>query len=157
VRPATAASRLLIADFEFNDTKPLDEPGASANGPSFDCTRAAQPAERLICNDAALSSLDRRLAAVHADALKHCERDGVAAIQRSTQRDSHTNRTACATAKNTRSCLVDSYQLRPACVQITGGLLVALTPVNLVCAGREHESLLAVYQAARPARRRTRI
>ena len=54
----------------------LGSGSATAAGPSFDCTRAAGQVETLICNDAELAALDRKLAAAYDRALERVAQDG---------------------------------------------------------------------------------
>jgi len=50
---------------ELGYTPPSYVEPLNARGPSFDCGGARTPAERLICGDAALAGLDRRMAAAY--------------------------------------------------------------------------------------------
>lgn len=45
----------------------------TAHAASFDCTKATNAAEKMICGDSELSKLDERLAATYKQALKHAE------------------------------------------------------------------------------------
>ena len=73
---------------------------AMAQGPSFDCARAATPDEAAICADPQLSELDRLIASAYAQA--HAFRPRIAQAM---ARNGLANRRAC---RADRSCILDA-------------------------------------------------
>src|SRR3954447_13908329 len=80
----------------------------TAHAASFDCTKATQPAERLICADGALSALDEALAAEYARARAAVSEEGRKQL-RDNQRSwlKYVNGTCRTTA-----CMSNAYQER---------------------------------------------
>ena len=94
-------------------------PMFAQSGPSFDCAKAESAAETLICDDAELAALDRRVADRYAAALAVIQAMD-AGVQdatndlRATQRGWMSGRDACWTASDLRDCVEFSYQRREA-------------------------------------------
>lgn len=94
--------------------------GAAAT-PSFDCDAAQGPVETLICHNAALADLDRRLSQVYADALRaFAEPQRSAAI--AAQQEWLRARDACASARDLRRCVQVRYEVRITTLQVAAGL-----------------------------------
>jgi uncharacterized protein len=113
-------------------------------GPSFDCTKASGQVEQLICRDAALAALDRKLADAYAKAIKGWPAD-VAKEQRAIQRGWIKGRDECWKASDLRACVENEYKTRIVEVQIKGGLVMVPTPVSFVCKGEEGTPVTAVF------------
>ncbi len=116
---------------------------AGASGPSFDCATAATDVEKMVCSDPALASLDRRLAAEYAHALKTAGADR-AALQ-STQdgwvagRDEcgKAGRNAGRTAEDMHRCLVEAYQTRLVELKIDDPDTVRPPTITYSCPGQQ--------------------
>ena len=74
--------------------------------PSFDCTRARSPAEKLICSDAELAQLDRDLGRIYARA-KSAAVDS-AAFKRQNDQEWRRREATC----RDRRCLLEWYAQR---------------------------------------------
>ncbi|MGF6923114.1 uncharacterized protein OKW28_007311 [Paraburkholderia sp. 40] len=79
-------------------------PALPAQGPSFDCTRAATAQERLICQDPELSGMDRKMYTLYRSAL-----GATSPTARAAQREwlAH-SRNVC----QDKACLTESYKMR---------------------------------------------
>lgn len=87
------------------------------DGPSFDCARASTSAEELVCADAGLATLDRRVAEVFAQALvviRELDAGAKAAEDRlrATQRGWIKGRDACWKASDQHACIEAAYLRR---------------------------------------------
>lgn len=92
---------------------------AAQDGPSFDCGAAESDAEMLICEDAELAALDRRLSDVFAAAMAAVEGLDTGAEEaadelRATQRGWIGGRDDCWKAEDLRDCVEASYLRREA-------------------------------------------
>ncbi|WP_343116438.1 MliC family protein [Ostreiculturibacter nitratireducens] len=92
-------------------------PAFAQDGPSFDCSKADSSAEDLICEDADLARLDRRLAERYAAALEAVRGLDVAATEAETelragQRGWIKGRNDCWKADDLRDCVERSYLRR---------------------------------------------
>ncbi|MEQ9239944.1 lysozyme inhibitor LprI family protein [Roseovarius indicus] len=81
-------------------------------GPSFDCANAGSTAEELICADAGLAALDRRVAQRYAAALDKA--GGAAGELRAYQRGWIKGRDECWKAEDERACVEGEYLRREA-------------------------------------------
>jgi len=119
-------------------------------GPSYSCANVvAGSIEAMVCNDAGLSALDRKLAAVYGEALK------VAATQqpptlRAEQRGWIKGRDECAKSDPARACVENAYRRRIAELQALYRLLPATGPVTYVCNGSRANEVVANYFATDP-------
>lgn len=86
---------------------------ALAEGPSFDCARAESSAEKLVCEDADLAALDRRLAGrfAAAEAVVKDQADAAEAMKylKATQRGWIKGRDECWKAEDLRDCVEQEY------------------------------------------------
>lgn len=158
VRPAGLTGTELLID-EFRSMKegrllaaaasaPADAAPPSGPGPSFDCAKATKPAEKLVCGNAVLSALDRKLAAAYAkgrspssDWTEHDRR-----ASRAAQRAWLAARDRCAAATDPKACVESAYQRRIVELQIRNGDLGPAPPtVAYRCQGLEGEPVTAVY------------
>ena len=93
--------------------------GLAQDGPAFDCAKAESSAEKLICNDAELAALDRRLADRFAAAIKVAEGLDVGAEEetntlRAMQRGWISGRDECWKEPDLRLCVETEYLQREA-------------------------------------------
>ena len=128
---------------------PAAAQGAKAAGPSFDCAKATGQVEQLVCKDAGLASLDRKLADAYAKAMKGWPAD-VAKEQRAIQRGWVKGRDDCWKADDLRACIENEYKTRLVEVQIKGGLVMAPTPVGYQCKGEATPFMAAFYKDTDP-------
>lgn len=84
--------------------------------PSFDCAKALSEAEKLVCGDARLATLDRQLAAVYQRVQSSPDELDIAAEQRGWIKA----RDACWQAVDRHRCLLEAYQTRIVELQIGG-------------------------------------
>jgi uncharacterized protein len=115
-------------------------PGA----PTFDCRKAAGKVELLICTDAALAALDRRLADVYAKAMAASPAN-VAATQKALQRGWIKGRDDCWKSAETRTCVQREYRSRIVELQIVSGLVQGLGPMTLKCTGAPSSPVTATF------------
>ncbi|QEP30335.1 lysozyme inhibitor LprI family protein [Pukyongiella litopenaei] len=88
-------------------------------GPSFDCAKAQSGAEQLVCEDAGLAELDRRLAGRFTDAVGLAQGLDAGAEEAVTelkamQRGWIKGRDECWKAADQRACVADAYLRREA-------------------------------------------
>ena len=105
---------------------------AVASAPSFDCSKSNGEVETLICDDPALSALDRKLAAAYDRALERVAQDGYE-DPRAMQRGWVKGRNDCWKAADVRACVETSYRERIAELQIQYGDMEVPSPVNYRC------------------------
>jgi uncharacterized protein len=108
---SVAAIIALAAGLLANSTQ------AKGTQPSFDCLKAATNAEELVCSDAALAALDRRLAKRFAEAIEMVTSLDVGADEaletlRATQRGWIKGRDECWKADDLRACVETAYLMR---------------------------------------------
>jgi uncharacterized protein len=107
-------------------------------GPSYSCANVvALSVEAMVCNDAGLAALDRKLAAVYGEALQ------IAATQQPTlraeQRGWLKGRDECSKNKAPRACVEEAYRRRIAELQAT----YRLVPATYDCSGGSANSAAA--------------
>jgi uncharacterized protein len=156
VKPAALeGSEVLIDNFaSINDTKLLPAAGAAAppaqagSGPSFDCAKATSTVEKLICNDAGLAALDRKLAAAYAKGVSPgsdwSDRDKNES--RAAQRAWLGERERCEKTADVKRCVTAIHQRRIAELQIKNGEAGPVPPaVGYRCQGLERLPVTAVF------------
>ena len=160
--PAAAAGRTLLAMARLAALLPcalvaslalgnLAARAQAPSGPTFDCTKVAGKVETLICADAALAALDRRLADVYARAIAESP-GNVAAAQKALQRGWIKGRDDCWKAADAAVCVKREYQSRIVELQIVSGQVVGLAPVTLRCTGAPLAPVTATfYNETEPA------
>ena len=128
------------------------------DAPSFDCSKAGHDIEDLICADAELATLDRRLAQAYAEALKNYPTDELKTLK-AFQRGWIKGRNDCWKAADKRDCVDYAYRSRITELEISAGNLVVPEPVNYVCDGGPYDYLTAIFyqQALLPAVVLTRV
>jgi uncharacterized protein len=86
-------------------------PDTWAGSPSFDCAKAEGRAEKTVCGDRELSSLDQEAARLYALALKSAEPKQAAAMKADAA-GWKTMRDDCWLAQETRDCIIAAYARR---------------------------------------------
>ena len=118
--------------------------GAATAAPSFNCAKASGQVEQLICNDAGLAALDRRLASTYAKAMQRWPAEE-ARRQQTLQIGWIRGRNDCWKADNQRACVQEAYQTRLVELQIQGGLVMAPTAMGYSCSGQQHQPVTAAF------------
>ena len=124
----------------------LAAPAVAQDGPSFDCAKAESSAEELVCADADLATLDRRVADRYVAALEVIRGldSGAAEAEddlRATQRGWIGGRDECWKAEDLRDCVAWSYQRREAELVTQWTLEDPVSTVEYLC---EDQSAFAV-------------
>jgi uncharacterized protein len=122
-------------------------PGGSASvrGPSCDCEKAAAGSiEALICEDAELSALDRRLAGVFAAATRKAGNEHPPVL-RAEQRGWIKGRNECWKRDDMRGCVREAYRRRIAELQASYRLVADIGPVRFVCDGNPASEVVATF------------
>lgn len=118
---------------------------AAAPGPSFPCGKASSGSiEALICSDAALSALDRRLADVFAAAAKKAANERPPVL-RAEQRGWVKGRDECWKSADLRACVEESYLRRIAELQARYRLVAAIGPVTFACDGDRRNEIVVTF------------
>ena len=117
---------------------------AQASTPSFDCSKASGEVEKLICTEAHLAALDRKMAEVFAKALQAWPAEEIV-TQKALQRGWIKGRNECWKANDKRACVENSYRIRIVEIQIRSGQLMAPTPAGYRCTGEEGKPLAVVF------------
>jgi uncharacterized protein len=118
---------------------------ALAAGPSFDCDQAeAVSIERLICDDAGLSRLDRTLARVYAAAQAKAK-DQQPPTLKAEQRGWIKGRDECWKSDDQRRCVADEYRHRIAELQARFRLVPGRGPFTFACDGNPANELVVTY------------
>ena len=156
MRGAIAAAMILLAAPVASraDEKPA--------GPAFDCTKASGEVEELICADAGLAALDRKLDSVYKAALAKA-RDDMPKQLKAEQQGWISGRNDCWKAKgkdnpaylteswvatSVRECVEGEYKLRIAELQVQYQLVPAKKPVFF--AGPNNDELVATFFETEP-------
>jgi uncharacterized protein len=108
---------------------------AQAEGPNFDCRKAGtRTVPQLICQDAALSSLDRQLAVVYSAAVKKAVNERPPVL-RAHQRGWIKGRDDCWKSTDVRACVETAYRQRIAELQALYRLVESRGPFTWACDG----------------------
>lgn len=121
-------SARLAAIFAIAGAAPL----AFGAEPSFDCAKAKGSVEELICRDAGLAALDRKLSKAYERALQRVKEDGYE-DPRPLQRGWVKGRNDCWKADDVRQCVETEYKHRIAELQIGYGDFVVPTAITYSC------------------------
>lgn len=121
----------------------------AAEGPSFDCRKTVGSIQPMVCSDAALAALDRRLAQVYAQALPKARNERLPVLV-AEQRGWVKGRDDCWKAEDKRACVEESYVRRIAELQVRYRLLPGRGPVRLACDGDPRNELLVTFFATSP-------
>jgi uncharacterized protein len=129
-----------------------------AQGPAFDCSKASGEVEQLICKDAALAALDRKLDGVYKAASAKAK-DQMVSILRAEQRgwiggrnecwkaknaDTAVYLTASWTASSVRECVEAQYRMRTAELQAVWRLVPPKT-VFFACQNNPSNTIVANF------------
>lgn len=115
--------------------------------PSYDCSAARGIIETLICQDPALSALDRKMADVYA-AAEHKASNEFPMTLRPEQRGWVKGRNECWKSDDRTACVSESYRLRIAELQARYRLIEPLATVTYLCPG--NAEVVAVYFTTEP-------
>ncbi len=125
-------------------------PAARAAEPSFDCGKVtANSIAGMVCTDDRLAALDRKLAAVYADATAKAagaKRSELKAEQRGWIK----GRDDCWTSDAKRDCVEQAYVLRIAELQAAYALVPATGHAVYVCDGQRDRTVTATFFSTEP-------
>jgi uncharacterized protein len=125
-------------------------PGRAAKGPSFSCRKVkAGGTEAMICGDAELSALDRKLSGVYAAAARKAV-DENPPMLKAEQRGWIKGRNACWRAADERACIKTEYRRRIAELQAGFALVSGTGPVRYACEGKPSYEVVATFFATDP-------
>ena len=114
-------------------------------GPSFSCAKVRPgSAEAMVCGDAGLSALDRKLAATYAAARGKAAHERSPMLQ-AEQRGWIKSRNDCWKSEDRRACVQDAYVRRIAELQARYRLVPGTGPVTYVCDGNPADEVVATY------------
>ncbi len=102
---------MRIITFPILFTCAMASLSAQAANPSFDCTNTTHEAEQMICKDAELAKLDRRLATLYSSVLKQTSEQDRKTLK-AEQRGWVKGRDDCWKDSDMRGCIADAYQSR---------------------------------------------
>jgi len=128
---------------------------ASADAPSFDCTKADGAVEAMICTDPELAALDRQLALVYGQAVAAIEAldapgDSLTEL-RTYQRGWIKGRNECWKAEDQPACVAAEYEQRIATLQTEWRLVPHRDPVHYTCNDNPADAIVATFfEAALP-------
>ena len=123
---------------------------AFAANPSFDCKRKLNDAERMICGDDALATLDRKLGEVFSTAANSLPRDKTVAYFVAEQRDWVRDRDGCPTTRNPASCLSSVYRTRIAELQGKFHMVPSRGPFRFACESDPPQEIVVTWYATDP-------
>lgn len=164
--PVLALSILLLAACQPQAPAPVAEPAApkppvapsaptapeaptaETMAPSFDCAKASSESETLVCGDAELAALDRRLADLYEKELNRP--DVVQPAMAATQRGWVKGRDDCWKEDDKRRCVLESYWTRLAELQINSPETMKPTPAELRCDDNSQPVSAAFYSQFDP-------
>jgi uncharacterized protein len=124
---------------------------AAAKGPAFDC-RKVEPGgiEAMICGDAELSALDKKLAGVYAAATAKAKNERPPVL-RAEQRGWVKGRNDCWKSSDQRGCVRDEYVRRIAELQARYRLVPSRGPFAFACDGNPANEVIVTYFATDPS------
>jgi len=125
----------------------------AAEAPSFDCGSAASAVERLICGNATLAALDRRLAARFADALDLAGTGPEQERLRAEERDVLAGREACAAETDPAACVKALYLKRLAALVARYELEAPAATATYACNGEPATVDVSFYDTELPSAR----
>ncbi len=121
-----------------------------AAGPSFPCENVRSGSiEALICQEAELAVLDRKLSAVYADASQKAA-DQHPPVLQAEQRGWIKGRNDCWKSDDRYTCVREAYQRRIAELQAMYRLVPFTGPVRYVCDGSPTKKVIATYFQTEP-------
>jgi uncharacterized protein YecT (DUF1311 family)/membrane-bound inhibitor of C-type lysozyme len=128
----------------------ISAPALAQDGPSFDCANAGSEAETLICSDADLARLDRRLADRFGAALSVVQGLDAGAADaeaelRATQRGWISGRDDCWKSEDLRACVSDAYLRREGELVATWRLEEPTETVFWTCGGTPANEVVTLF------------
>lgn len=146
--PQALAASHGSAPAKTNDNKVREETAAK-------CTTARHQIQNLVCKDADLAALDKKLAGIFAIALEKVE-----AMPNSAPQVRHLKayelrwwreRNECVKSRDPRACTIDSYHRRIAELQARFLLVKSRPPVVYVCRNNPRNQLVATFVDSEPS------
>ena len=122
---------------------------ALAESASLDCARARGGVEKLICSDAALAALDRRLEDAYGEALARATGAAVGALQ-GEQHGWIRGRDDCSKEHDVRACVERHYADRIVRLQVAWQLVPTGPRATFTCAGEPAGTLVATFYETDP-------
>lgn len=123
---------------------------ALAQGPAFSCDKvAAGSMEALICQDAALSALDRQLAALYAEASQTAASDPYSLLK-AEQRGWLKGRDECWKSEDKPACVARSYRQRIVELQAHYHLVASTGPFTWQCDGDPRNEVVTTFFQTEP-------
>lgn len=119
----------------------------AADSPSFDCAKASGEIETLICSDADLAALDRKLAETYGAAVTVAEKGDAETLKtlKATQIGWIKGRNDCWKAEDKRACTQESYETRIAELQARFALIPARGPFTFQCDDAPGSEIVATF------------
>jgi uncharacterized protein len=115
------------------------------SGPSFSCKGRLSAVQKLVCDDAALSALDRKLTGIVSQVTfkepREVNDQSLAVVQRQWLRE----RESCATTPEVRKCVSSLYRTRIAELQGQYGLVPVRGPFRFACTGSDVQLIVMTY------------
>ena len=146
-RPLALAFAVLAAAVASPDSLAAEP----AKGPAFDCRKVKVGSiEEIVCKDAELSGLDRRLDGVYKAALKKAANEKPPVLK-ATQRGWVKGRNDCWKEADKPACVKDAYVRRTAELQAQYRLVESTGPVRFACNGDPRNELVVTYFRTEPA------
>ncbi|MEO8975434.1 MAG: MliC family protein [Casimicrobiaceae bacterium] len=122
----------------------------ATSAPSFDCSRKINAAEKMVCADATLATLDHKLGEVFARAAKTVPRDKNVAYFVVEQRDWVRSRDGCPQTHDPAACLSSVYRTRIAQLQGQFGMVPSRGPFRFACDGSPPQELVVIWYDTDP-------
>jgi len=115
-----------------------------AHGPAFNCAKASGQIETLICTDASLTALDRKLDETYKAALKKAK-GTLPTLLRADQRGWVKGRNDCWKSNDSRRCVVESYRLRLVELQTRYRLVPVAASAKFFCDGDPRNEVIVDF------------
>jgi uncharacterized protein len=123
---------------------------AKSSGPSFACNKVeAGSIEAMICADAQLSALDRKLSGVYAAAAKKAANEHPPVLK-AEQRGWIKGRNECWKSDDKRKCVQQAYVQRIAELQARYRLVPGIGPARFACDGNPANEVVATFFKTEP-------
>jgi uncharacterized protein len=116
--------------------------------PSFDCSKAQDESEKMVCADAELSALDRQLAEEFNKAQAKADAD--VATLKAMQVGWMKGRDECWKATDKRQCVLESYLTRIAELKINSGDIVVPMAIEFACDDNSKPFTVVFYTDMQP-------
>jgi len=143
--------RAIDALVRVRDAKAQPKATTATSGPTFDCRKAKSDSiEAMICGDAELAALDRKLAGVYAAATAKAKNERPPVL-RAEQRGWVKGRDDCWKSNDQRGCVRDEYVRRIAELQARYRLVPSRGPFAFACDGNPANEVVVHYFATEPS------